>query len=84
VFDALRSESVYFFHTVQRGIPQSELAEPTNIGVQVLGPDGKHLGLIVPPEFAPGFTFGDADGKTLYLAASSQLARIRVNNAGAR
>jgi gluconolactonase len=53
-------------------------------GIWVFAPDGRHLGLIVPPEFAPGFTFGDPDGKTLYMAASSKLARIRVNNAGAR
>ena len=53
-------------------------------GIWVFSPDGRHLGLIVPPEFAPGFTFGDRDGKTLYMAASSKLARIRLNNAGAR
>lgn len=53
-------------------------------GIWVFAPDGRHLGMIVPPEFAPGFTFGDADGKSLYMAASSKLARIRLNNAGAR
>jgi len=53
-------------------------------GIWVFSPDGKHLGTIVPPEFAPGFTFGDPDGKSLYMAASTRLARIRVNNAGAR
>jgi gluconolactonase len=53
-------------------------------GIWVFSPEGRHLGLIVPPEFAPGFTFGDADGKSLYLAASTRLTRIRVNNAGAR
>jgi gluconolactonase len=53
-------------------------------GIWVFAPDGKHLGMIVPPEFAPGFTFGDPDGKTLYMAASTRLARIRVNIAGAR
>ena len=53
-------------------------------GIWVFTPDGKHLGTIVPPEFAPGFVFGDTDGKSLYLAASSQLVRIRVRNAGAR
>ena len=53
-------------------------------GIWVFDPDGKHLGMIVPPEFAPGFTFGDSDGKTLYMAASTRLARIRLNIAGAR
>jgi gluconolactonase len=52
-------------------------------GIWVFAPDGRHLGTIVPPEFAPGFTFGDADGKTLYMAASSRLARVRLLNAGA-
>ena len=53
-------------------------------GIWVFSPDGRHLGTIVPPEFAPGFAFGDPDGKSLYMAASSRLARIRLNNAGAR
>ena len=53
-------------------------------GIWVFSPDGRHLGMIVPPEFAPGFAFGDADGKSLYMAASSTLARIRLLNAGAR
>jgi gluconolactonase len=53
-------------------------------GIWVFSPEGKHLGLIAPPEFAPGFTFGDSDGKTLYMAASTRLARIRLNVAGAR
>jgi gluconolactonase len=53
-------------------------------GIWVFSPDGRHLGMIVPPEFAPGFAFGDPDGKSLYMAASSKLARIRLNNAGAR
>ena len=53
-------------------------------GIWVFSPDGRHLGTIVPPEFAPGFVFGDPDGRSLYLAASSTLARIRLNNAGAR
>jgi gluconolactonase len=52
-------------------------------GIWVFAPDGRHLGTIVPPEFAPGFTFGDSDGKSLYMAASSRLARIRLNGPGA-
>lgn len=53
-------------------------------GIWVFSPDARHLGTIVPPEFAPGFAFGDPDGRSLYMAASSQLARIRLNVAGAR
>ena len=53
-------------------------------GIWVFNPAGKQIGTIVPPENAPGFTFGDPDGKSIYMAASSQLARIRLNIAGAR
>jgi len=53
-------------------------------GIWVFTPEGKQIGMIVPPENAPGFAFGDPDGKAIYMAASSKLARIRVNVAGAR
>ena len=52
-------------------------------GIWVINPSGKPIGMIVPPENAPGFTFGDPDGQTIYMAASSKLARIRVNVPGA-
>ena len=52
-------------------------------GIWVFNPAGKHIGMIVPPENAPGFAFGDPDGKTIYMAASSKLARVRVQVAGA-
>ena len=52
-------------------------------GIWVFNPAGKQIGLIVPPENAPGFAFGDPDRKALYIAASSRLARIRLNVAGA-
>ena len=53
-------------------------------GIWVFSPEGRHLGMIVPPENAPGFAFGDPDGKAIYMAASSKLARIRLQVAGAR
>ena len=52
-------------------------------GIWVFTPAGRQIGLIVPPENAPGFAFGDPDRKALYMAASSRLARIRLNVAGA-
>ena len=53
-------------------------------GVWILSPAGKALGRIVPPEHDANFTFGDADGKALYLTASTGLYRIRVGVAGIR
>ncbi len=53
-------------------------------GVWVFSPDGKHLGTIDMPERTGNLTFGDKDGKTLYIAASSSIYRMRVNVAGIR
>lgn len=51
-------------------------------GVWILSPAGKPLGRILPPEHDANFAFGDADGKSLYLTASTGLYRIRVNIPG--
>jgi gluconolactonase len=53
-------------------------------GVWILSPSGKALGRIVPPEHDANFAFGDADGKSLYLTASTGLYRIRVKIPGIR
>ena len=53
-------------------------------GVWILSPAGKALGRIVPPEHDANFAFGDADGKSLYLTASTGLYRMRVNIPGIR
>jgi gluconolactonase len=53
-------------------------------GVWVLSPEGKALGRIVPPEHDANFAFGDQDGRTLYLTASTGLYRIRVSVPGIR
>jgi gluconolactonase len=53
-------------------------------GIWILSPQGKALGRIVPPEHDANLAFGDADGKSLYLTASTGLYRIRVNIPGVR
>jgi gluconolactonase len=53
-------------------------------GVWILSPAGKALGRIVPPEHDANFTFGDADGRSLYLTASTGLYRLHVNVPGIR
>ncbi len=53
-------------------------------GIWILSPSGKALGRIAPPEHDANFAFGDADGKSLYLTASTGLYRIRVNVPGIR
>ena len=53
-------------------------------GIWILSPAGKALGRIVPPEHDANFAFGDNDGRSLYLTASTGLYRIRVAIPGIR
>ena len=53
-------------------------------GVWVISPEGKHLGTIKIPERVANVAWGDADGKTLYITASTSLYRIRLNVEGVR
>ncbi|HET6795993.1 MAG TPA: SMP-30/gluconolactonase/LRE family protein, partial [Gemmatimonadales bacterium] len=53
-------------------------------GVWILSPAGKALGRIVPPEHDANFAFGDNDGRSLYLTASTGLYRLRVGISGVR
>jgi gluconolactonase len=47
-------------------------------GVYIFAPDGEQLGFISTPEIAGNCTFGGPDLRTLYIAASSSLYRIRL------
>src|SRR5262249_15525867 len=38
-------------------------------GLWILSPEGKHLGTIIPPRHPHNMTWGDADGRTLYMTA---------------
>ncbi len=51
-------------------------------GVWVITPGGAVLGIIETPETAANCAFGDKDGKTLYITASTGLYRIRLRDAG--
>jgi gluconolactonase len=51
-------------------------------GVWIISPEGKHLGTIRTPELAANVEFGDADHKTLYIAARTSIYKIRVNVPG--
>jgi gluconolactonase len=51
-------------------------------GVWVVSPEGKSLGLIPVPEFVSNCSFGDADGKTLYLTCAKKVYRLKMNVRG--
>jgi gluconolactonase len=53
-------------------------------GLWIFAPDGKAIGRIIPPEEPHNLTWGDADGKTLYIAALTSIYRVRFNVEGIR
>ncbi len=52
-------------------------------GLWILSPEGRHLGTLRGPEHPHNMAWGDADRRTLYLAAQTGIYRIRLNLAGA-
>jgi gluconolactonase len=53
-------------------------------GVWIISPEGKHLATIKIPEVVSNVAWGDADGKTLYITASTSLYRIKLSMPGVR
>jgi len=53
-------------------------------GVWIISPEGKHLGTIKVPEVVSNVAWGDKDGKTLYITASTSLYRIKLSMPGVR
>lgn len=53
-------------------------------GVWIISPAGKHLGTIHMPERVGNLAWGDADGKTLYVTASTSVYRIKTKVGGTK
>jgi gluconolactonase len=53
-------------------------------GIWLFSPEGKHIGTIVMPEKTANLAWGDADGKSLYIAATSSIYRLKLNIPGLR
>ncbi len=53
-------------------------------GVWIFSPEGKHLGTIRMPERVGNLTWGDADGKALYITASTSVYRVQMKTEGVR
>ncbi|PBC05831.1 SMP-30/gluconolactonase/LRE family protein [Mesorhizobium sp. WSM3860] len=53
-------------------------------GIHVFDASGDVLGVIATPEYCANFTFGDDDLRSLYIAASTSLYRLRVRVPGLR
>jgi gluconolactonase len=52
-------------------------------GLWIFSSEGKHLGTLHGPEHPHNMAWGDADKRTLYLAAQTGIYRIRLNVPGA-
>ncbi len=53
-------------------------------GIWIFSPEGKHLGTLKLSEITSNCAWGDSDGKTLYITASTSLYRIHLKIAGIR
>jgi gluconolactonase len=53
-------------------------------GLWIFSPQGKVIGRIISPEEPHNLTWGDSDGKTLYIAALTSIYRVRFNVEGIR
>jgi gluconolactonase len=53
-------------------------------GVWIISPEGKHIGTIKVPEVVGNVAWGDRDGKTLYIVASTSVFKVRTKVAGVR
>jgi gluconolactonase len=53
-------------------------------GLWIFSPEGKHLGTLKLPEKMANCNWGGADGRTLYVTASSSVYRIRLKVPGLR
>ncbi len=53
-------------------------------GVWIISPEGKHIGTIRVPERVGNLAWGDKDGKTLYIVASTSVFRIRTKVGGTK
>jgi gluconolactonase len=51
-------------------------------GVWIFSPAGKHIGTIDVPENVGNLAWGGKDKRTLYIAASSSIYRIKLNSQG--
>jgi gluconolactonase len=52
-------------------------------GIWVLSPDGSHLGTLRLPEAPHNLAWGDDDGRSLYVTASTSVYRLRLRDPGA-
>jgi sugar lactone lactonase YvrE len=50
----------------------------------VISPEGKHLGTIKVPETVSNVAWGEKDGKTLYITASTSVYRIKLRVPGVK
>jgi gluconolactonase len=53
-------------------------------GLWILSPEGKHLGTIRLPRHPHNMSFGDRDGRTLYMTAQDRVYKMRLNIPGIR
>jgi gluconolactonase len=61
---------------------QGNLYITTNLGVEIVSPTGRHLGLVVFPEQPANVTFAGPNRTTMYVTARTGLYRVEMPIAG--
>ncbi len=56
----------------------------TGLGLQVVSPEGKHLGIIAVPEHPANAAFGGADMTTIYITARTGFYSVPMSIKGHR
>jgi gluconolactonase len=54
----------------------------SQLGVQIFSPEGAARGIVQTPQVPANVTFGDEDGKTMYITARTGLYKVRMPIAG--
>ena len=90
VVDGRRLENQRVFYAVEHRVPDGmRVDEFDNLwcssgrGVEVIAPDGAHIGHIAAPEPTANLTFGGPDGRRLFITATTSLYAINVAVRGA-
>ena len=61
---------------------QGNLYITSALGIQVVSPDGKILGIIAIPEQPANVTFGGPDHRTLFITARKSLYAVPMESTG--
>ena len=89
VADGRRAVNPRIFHATDEGLfdgfrvdVEGNVWTSSGDGIRIVAPDGRELGRVLVPEVVSNCVFGGADGRRLFITASSSLYAIDVRVLG--